>query len=226
MTLTVYPRVYGETGDNPDGQSPSHGLSPRVRGNQLPDGNGRPPSRSIPACTGKPVLAIKPGTYDAVYPRVYGETALQPKAGPETLGLSPRVRGNQTEKPSYRISRRSIPACTGKPGSPECNLTWRQVYPRVYGETSHCRETKTASEGLSPRVRGNHEMQGNQAGVGRSIPACTGKPGCGMGEYLAPWVYPRVYGETAQIHGPFSVQYGLSPRVRGNPNRGAEDTDG
>ncbi len=52
----------------------------------------------------------------------------------------------------------------------------KRVYPRVYGETIKFDLPVWATEGLSPRVRGNHRPRCDDKHPGRSIPACTGKP--------------------------------------------------
>ena len=54
----VYPRVYGGTRDRRDTCSAGSGLSPRVRGNPGLDFSGDAATRSIPACTGEPLLSL------------------------------------------------------------------------------------------------------------------------------------------------------------------------
>ena len=91
-----------------------------------------------------------------------------------------------------------------------------QVYPRVYGGTSATFTASAIRAGLSPRVRGNHEIDVRSAVDVGSIPACTGEPG-ERGTYLnILTVYPRVYGGTEFKLGKDEANYGLSPRVRGN----------
>ena len=71
--------------------------------------------------------------------------------------------------------------------------------------------------GLSPRVRGNHNVSRGDHRHTRSIPACAGEPAAQDSQTTPPTVYPRVCGGTTavRING---VDYGgLSPRVRGNP---------
>ena len=87
---------------------------------------------------------------------------------------------------------------------------------RVCGGTRDAGMGARATHGLSPRVRGNlrHLLVG-QVGY-RSIPACAGEPPYRrLGSPQAP-VYPRVCGGTYRINHEVSVNYGLSPRVRGN----------
>ena len=97
---------------------------------------------------------------------------------------------------------RSIPACAGEPRCarhPPGPQYWRRP-------------------GLSPRVRGNHEIAPLYPLTTRSIPACAGEPAAGRTCSLWTRVYPRVCGGT--IGGAKSGVHsaGLSPRVRGNPH--------
>ena len=50
------------------------GLSPRVRGNLVPDLVGLAHERSIPACAGEPYSQYGGGQFRWVYPRVCGGT--------------------------------------------------------------------------------------------------------------------------------------------------------
>ena len=71
----VYPRVCGGTRRIPAGQPSERGLSPRVRGNPVPDITPVQHRRSIPACAGEP--GAPPCAFSArpVYPRVCGGTS-------------------------------------------------------------------------------------------------------------------------------------------------------
>ena len=46
----------------------------------------------------------------------------------------------------------------------------------MYGETEHRLRRREGQLGLSPHVRGNHELPTSDMNVVGSIPACTGKP--------------------------------------------------
>ena len=131
-------------------------------------------------------------------------------------GLSPRVRGNPTERlPDGRYPG-SIPACAGEP-TPACCRTWRSgVYPRVCGGTVTAVAVRCTPRGLSPRVRGNHAGKAAGRVLRGSIPACAGEPrpaGCAPGGCA---VYPRVCGGTLADYQVRLRLNGLSPRVRGN----------
>ena len=77
--------------------------------------------------------------------------------------------------------------------------------------------------GLSPRVRGNPGPAGGDGGAHRSIPACAGEPGIRPWESAHDRVYPRVCGGTAYTWYGGNELGGLSPRVRGNLKREAND---
>ena len=71
--------------------------------------------------------------------------------------------------------------------------------------------------GLSPRVRGNPQTEGQLVEDEGSIPACAGEPPAKKVLTRRRRVYPRVCGGTrrgAPLRPPLR---GLSPRVRGNP---------
>ena len=172
--ITVYPRVYGETGDSAAAYRSTTGLSPRVRGNPQPHHHAIFLVGSIPACTGKPSRRRSSSGGKGVYPRVYGETNEDVRVLDLSGGLSPRVRGNRRLDPVLAARGGSIPACTGKPLYASRHPTPPAVYPRVYGETSIDGVTPASHDGLSPRVRGNRAMIPASKPQEGSIPACTG----------------------------------------------------
>ena len=139
-------------------------------------------------------------------------------------GLSPRVRGNLSMCLCVRARLRSIPACAGEP-----RLGFRlhpalRVYPRVCGGTGCGLRVMMALSGLSPRVRGNPQMEADALAARRSIPACAGEPGSPRYGYRIAEVYPRVCGGTVGGWNIRSFYAGLSPRVRGNPGYEPLDT--
>ena len=71
--------------------------------------------------------------------------------------------------------------------------------------------------GLSPRVRGNRAGEVETLCVDGTIPACTGEPAYWERWMLTTRDYPRVYGGTTVKRKPNFSIWGLSPRVRGNP---------
>ena len=136
-SLTVYPRVGGETVTRPDMPSASQGLPPRGRGNRLRPcwQGGR--LRSTPAWAGKPawLMSLRQALH----------------------GLPPRGRGNPGFRSTRRAPGRSTPAWAGKPSPGELKAHPEQVYPRVGGETASRVMTPQLTQGLPPRGRGNRQ---------------------------------------------------------------------
>ena len=167
--------MYGETARTGSRAALCGGLSPHVRGNRILRVRYASVTRSIPACTGKPVSVCRRRASSAVYPRMYGETAppgrcreecggLSPHVRETAArptdrlrgdGLSPHVRGNPGHADLRRRLDGSIPACTGKPTHPRRAFMHCGVYPRMYGETPCSLALARSMSGLSPHVRGN-----------------------------------------------------------------------
>ena len=151
----VHPRVCGEAWSTDPYGALVMGPSPRVRGSP-----GRLPPRhtaggSIPACAGKPPDDTVTRPSGRVHPRVCGEAKSPTWASARWRGPSPRVRGSRTAAPVRKASKRSIPACAGKPGSATSRGLPPAVHPRVCGEASTIKPTPRAAWGPSPRVRGS-----------------------------------------------------------------------
>ena len=208
--------MYGGTASWPCITQAGLGLSPRVRGNPTLANLLLAGPRSIPACTGEPAQYVRRQRRPAVYPRVYGGTAVECPATYADEGLSPRVRGNLPCAVQQDAAAGSIPACTGEPEPDGIDGTVLRVYPRVYGGTSLAQTEIDPHSGLSPRVRGNPPGCAGAGIPGRSIPACTGEPWVRAGVWCKSGVYPRVYGGTRCFAQQANPRRGLSPRVRGN----------
>ena len=217
--IGVYPRVCGGSPVTQEVSDMADGLSPRVRGKRSIPGRHRPSPGSIPACAGEATGRNMAQSYDMVYPRVCGGSHRQHRLGPGRQGLSPRVRG----KPLYALYRcddtRSIPACAGE-ARPDHQPAGRHgVYPRVCGGSRRPACVRIHPPGLSPRVRGKRRRRQRRYRRAGSIPACAGEagrhhPGAGR----AP-VYPRVCGGSPWPMVAENTSVGLSPRVRGKPDR-------
>jgi len=114
--------------------------------------------------------------------------------GGSILGLSPRVRGSQFPVIPRVKDSGSIPACAGEPGKPVPNSLKNRVYPRVCGGAEISRFMSFQAEGLSPRVRGSHDVTALGTDQRGSIPACAGEPHWIVAAPRDPRVYPRVCG--------------------------------
>ena len=216
IRATVYPRVCGGTNYILMDFRDQTGLSPRVRGN-LGYGNDRVARRgSIPACAGEPQARRDGLPADPVYPRVCGGTQFYSRNKPTLSGLSPRVRGNPPAESRQSPPPRSIPACAGEPPPALFDRHFGWVYPRVCGGTVSVDFVFQRPEGLSPRVRGNRDMDAPTVDGSRSIPACAGEPRRWNSMCQISQVYPRVCGGTRSWARESAAYIGLSPRVRGN----------
>ena len=127
------------------------------------------------------------------------------------------MRGNQPQIAWYPETVRTIPACAGEPW---CNIAincTNSDYPRVCGGTVVICKLINHGQGLSPRVRGNHQPDLSATTHSGTIPACAGEPCPDLGVLSSHGDYPRVCGGTCDIGHLTSIILGLSPRVRGNP---------
>ena len=193
------------------------GLSPRGRGNQPGRHGERTGQRSIPAWAGEPLEALAIPCPSTVYPRGGGgtqsdwvrqkECTVYPRVGGGTRirwpvdrnlkGLSPRGRGNHVTAVLAPTLRRSIPAGAGEPVSAPPADPEGRVYPRGGGGTPSNSTAPVLIPGLSPRGRGNQELEAHDLPALRSIPAGAGEPVYTLFIGLLFQVYPRGGGGTA-----------------------------
>ena len=192
----VYPRVGGGTRPDAALGIPAQGLSPRGRGNQDGREDAIAPPRSIPAWAGEPSTSKVTATAGWVYPRVGGGTHVRMVRTRIPYGLSPRGRGNRRCRPAHIPSSWSIPAWAGEPGCSAAGGPRAAVYPRVGGGTVPAFLGHVLERGLSPRGRGNPDLQARQNLPARSIPAWAGEPWITRSTSPPTWVYPRVGGGT------------------------------
>ena len=160
LSLPVYPRECGGTSPAGTVGNVIVGLSPRVRGNRGPPAGHRAVAGSVPASAGEPVPPPKPQLMPTVYPRECGGTPGAVPPGEKVRGLSPRVRGNLLMVCLQWRVEGSIPASAGEPFLSFCLSAVAPVYPRECGGTSQAAFDGGRRIGLSPRVRGNHQLQG------------------------------------------------------------------
>ena len=147
-----------------------------------------------------------------------GGTLSYPLGLPRRIGLSPRVRGNQSPfiflcagigvyprvcggthlvPSNLSILRGLSPRVRGNREIRPRPSSRKWVYPRVCGGTARYTLYAELTDGLSPRVRGNrYGPSGYCDGLG-SIPACAGEPGHESGSPRLHQVYPRVCGGTS-----------------------------
>ena len=151
----VYPRGCGGTGHQTMSERTAPGLSPRVRGNQVPLQKLVPHLGSIPAGAGEPGGSAVRESHYAVYPRGCGGTVPALLVLLYQNGLSPRVRGNPRYPSRQSWTPGSIPAGAGEPRRRHIFISRQRVYPRGCGGTTGANVCIKTNSGLSPRVRGN-----------------------------------------------------------------------
>mgnify|MGYP006270475329 CR=1 FL=1 len=115
-----------------------------------------------------------------------------------------------------KSGRGSIPASAGAPGIASPGATSVGVYPRVCGGTRTKDLVREVGKGLSPRLRGHHQIVANISNWSGSIPASAGAPIMCNSGYVSPRVYPRVCGGTNVQGVTERITAGLSPRLRGH----------
>ena len=93
------------------------------------------------------------------------------------------------------------------------------VYPRACGGTSSVRAASSMRGGLSPRLRGNRAVRGDDDVGWGSIPAPAGEPLRVTTSRPLLAVYPRACGGTTGRRPQDDLPVGLSPRLRGNHQR-------
>ena len=174
--LKVYPRACGGTQPKAGRNHQAGGLSPRVRGNRGHRVHPLPGGGSIPARAGEPLRGRPWPSRREVYPRACGGTTAKTHLETAVMGLSPRVRGNRCGAVHRDQCCGSIPARAGEPPSSISRLASPTVYPRACGGTSHMILGSCRSLGLSPRVRGNRLVVGQDHDDPGSIPARAGEP--------------------------------------------------
>src|SRR5690625_1012351 len=113
--------------------------------------------------------------------------------------------------------------CMGPPKRQGNLHTDLRVYPHVYGSTSQCVLSTSASLRLSPCVWGHHPIRTLHSSNNGSIPMCMGPPFFHSLFNNAVWVYPHVYGATDMPATPSLTNLGLSPCVWGHLAQSAED---
>ena len=150
--------------------------------------------------------------------RPRGGTTQQWTTPCQSVGLSPRGRGNHCPPCVSAGQCGSIPAWAGEPRHRHRQKQCQWVYPRVGGGTWAFTTAFRLDSGLSPRGRGNQCRPLPLSPFTRSIPAWAGEPSRCPAAWSGRRVYPRVGGGTTGTLVTSRGVVGLSPRGRGNPH--------
>ena len=154
-----------------------------------------------------------------VYLRVCGVTRHVIREVRRPVGLSPRVRSHLDAVAGVGDDFGSIPADAGAPASGAGRFAPGSVYPRGCGGTSTIPARTGWTPGLSPRMRGHRSGEFHADANAGSIPADAGAPATTSPSWTNTKVYPRGCGGTSAFCSPLPSGRGLSPRMRGHPNR-------
>ena len=131
-----HPRMCGEHTTRIQMTFPTAGSSPHVRGTHRPFLNARKTAGIIPACA--------------------GNTLNKSRTPLAKLGSSPHVRGTQRHDDLLGRARGIIPACAGNTKAAYPHKSFLGDHPRMCGEHSRRTQSRGASLGSSPHVRGTH----------------------------------------------------------------------
>ena len=173
-TRPVHPRARGEQSlPNPPSRRPA-GSSPRTRGTGRAAGDGRRPSRFIPAHAGNSGDGARKAGRGTVHPRARGEQAQYHAFAQDPAGSSPRTRGTALAAQSGDAVLRFIPAHAGNSDLLLFALKPVTVHPRARGEQMDQSSSARGAGGSSPRTRGTvaHDLRGTR--LARFIPAHAG----------------------------------------------------
>ena len=214
----AYPRGRGGTRHHRTRSKRGPGLSPRTRGNHRRAPGDLALSGPIPADAGEPLAYDSAADIIGAYPRGRGGTPRQRRRWRQSMGLSPRTRGNHQVGRSQNGASGPIPADAGEPTTVQGSTTWPRAYPRGRGGTRRQTRRTYLRRGLSPRTRGNREYAFARRKKGGPIPADAGEPEGRYTNTLGRRAYPRGRGGTVHAQPSTACNLGLSPRTRGNPD--------
>ena len=172
----AYPRMCGGTVFDRCAYRNHCGLSPHVRGNRYGKRLRNHAFGPIPAGAGEPSRGRCAPPQLGAYPRMCGGTIKASFDAPLLMGLSPHVRGNLTTTDPVELAKGPIPACAGEPAMARPMRWATTAYPRMCGGTASLPVESRPSMGLSPHVRGNHDLALSVGDVAGPIPACAGEP--------------------------------------------------
>ncbi len=180
---------------------PGNGRSPRVRGRQKRQANGRGSRRSIPAGAGETVQLVVVMGAPRVDPRGCGGDCRARHRTRGRRGRSPRVRGRPARVYAELSASRSIPAGAGETVITGCGSPAVTVDPRGCGGDGYGNDFAVAALGRSPRVRGRLLKSNPWTRRPGSIPAGAGETFLHHARECSGEVDPRGCGGDARVPG-------------------------
>ena len=142
----------------------------------------------------------------------------------DTVGSSPRARGQPIIFSSSRGGSRIIPACAGSTRCPPTPPAPGGDHPRVRGVNYPLLHVPRATAGSSPRARGQLSVRVRVVDQGRIIPACAGSTFTEEIRHHRFPDHPRVRGVNTVAPADLEARGGSSPRARGQQPRVARGT--
>ena len=171
------------------------GSPPRGRGKGDGASGVKPCAGITPAWAGKRSGLPKRSMTVRDHPRVGGEKERFVMPLGLELGSPPRGRGKEKIKDLQQLLARITPAWAGKRGMEAREGDVGGDHPRVGGEKSSARHTRTTATGSPPRGRGK-VCKETQPGADHGItPAWAGKSAQRLGILTCAGDHPRVGGE-------------------------------
>ena len=212
-----YPRACGVTYSHFVLLDVDGGLSPRMRGHHLVQHGVDDLVRTIPAHAGSPAESLPCLLTTRDYPRACGVTSALDPLWPALQGLSPRMRGHLPKSLIIQCQKGTIPAHAGSPSPAPSSRSFSKDYPRACGVTFTLVAHLNLLQGLSPRMRGHHQVIGVVETHVGTIPAHAGSPPRNRRRRATGRDYPRACGVTSSALTSSTRGEGLSPRMRGHP---------
>ena len=144
-----------------------------------------------------------------------GEHSHMTTSSETPTGSSPHARGARMEKTKVTYVDGIIPACAGSTPRARHRDVHRRDHPRMRGEHSPERQSRTNQLGSSPHARGAlHRLVGRVDVVG-IIPACAGSTFHTRAGANSRRDHPRMRGEHSPLHDRTFSPTGSSPHARG-----------
>ena len=211
----VHPRIRGERQFVIWRPILEGGSSPHTRGTHLISRTVLGDIRFIPAYAGNASLYWTGPSSQPVHPRIRGERYAHTTSGAPAAGSSPHTRGTQLPYLLDLVGRRFIPAYAGNADPHWRGRRYPAVHPRIRGERTRARVSRSSYSGSSPHTRGTLQDGFKGTELKRFIPAYAGNA-WGSGWMLAETsVHPRIRGERRFPKSRPSPADGSSPHTRG-----------
>ena len=136
------------------------------------------------------------------------------------------MRGeNARKRLRLLMLRGSSPHARGKPNEPLRIAVVRRAHPRMRGENQTSGDALGKWAGSSPHARGKLPAVIVVHFWFRLIPACAGKTGVRIQDWLMAQAHPRMRGENRLSENQGSAMRGSSPHARGKPNHTSKVKD-